>query len=176
MYMVALIAHSMSLRCLSVLLISMVFIVIDGRLAQALAQTLGEPGPEFQTYSIDGRYFSNESLEGERTLLMFWAPWCGVCRRDLPKLAQYYRDVGSGELEVVTIGTAASGDRVHAYVKEHPNTFLFPTVYDNGQLLKEAFGIRVFPTYVLLGEDGTIQFIHPGGGVLNNRKFQGLVE
>ena len=167
---------SVFLRCQSIMLMSLVFLVGDGWCDQALAQSVDEPAPEFQSYSIDGRYFSTESLEGEQALLMFWAPWCGVCRRELPKLAQYYRETGSTEVQILTIGTAASSARVKAYVEEHSGTFVFPTVYDDGQILQEAFRIKAYPTYVLLDVDGTIQMIHRGGGILRNPRYQNLVE
>ena len=164
------------LHYLSVVLMSLAFIFGDGVLCVTFAQAIDDPAPEFETYSIEGRYFSSESLEGEQTLLMFWAPWCGVCRRELPKLAQYYRETGSAEIQILTIGTASPESQVKGYVEDHSNTFVFPTVYDDGRLLKDAFGIRAFPTYVLLDEEGTIRLIHRGSGVLNNSRFQSLVE
>ena len=158
------------------MLIGLVFLVGLGGVEQALAQVVDEPAPEFHVYSMDGRFFSTESLEGEQTLLMFWAPWCGVCQRELPKLAQYYRETGSAEVQILTIGTAAPSDQVTAYVESHSGTFVFPTVYDEGRLLQDTFGVRAFPTYVLLDENGTIQMIHRGGNVLRSRRFQSLVE
>ena len=164
------------MRHLTVMLMSLVFIVGEGELHLASAQAVDEPAPEFEAYSIGGRFFSSESLEGEQTLLMFWAHWCGVCRRELPKLAQYYRETGSAEMQILTIGSASPEDQVKTYVEDHSDTFVFPTVYDDGRLLKDSFGIRAFPTYVLLDEVGTIQLIHRGSGILKNRRFQSLVE
>ena len=169
-------SHSRFFLCLSVFLMSLVFTVEDGMHRLALAQAVDEMAPEFEAYSLDGRYFSSESLEGEQTLIMFWAPWCGVCRRELPKLAQYYRETGSAEMQIFTIGTASRESRVKEYVEGHSKTFVFPTVYDDGRLLKDAFGIRAFPTYVLLDEAGTIQLIHRGSGILKTTRFQNLVE
>ncbi len=164
------------LPSLFVMLMSLVFFAGGGFLDQSLAQSVGEPAPDFQVYSINGRYFSTDSLEGEQALIMFWAPWCGVCRRELPQLAQYYRETGSTEVQIFTIGTAAPSDRVKEYVDEHSGTFVFPTVYDDGGFLKETFRIKAYPTYVLLDVDGTIQLIHRGGGILSNRRYQRLVE
>ena len=163
------------LRKTSVILTSLFLVFGCSGIDEAVAQAVNEPAPEFQVYTMDGRFFSPYSLD-EQALLMFWAPWCGVCRSELPKLARYYRETGFSGLQVLTIGTSASRDRVTGYVKDQPDTFVFPTVYDDGRLLAEAFGIRAFPTYVLIDIEGTIQMIHRGGGVLNSRKFQALVE
>ena len=107
---------------------------------------------------------------------MFWAPWCGVCRRELPRLAHYYRDNGSAEVQVLAIGTAAASDQVRAYVEGHPGTFPFPSVYDEGDLLQEAFGVRAYPTYVLFDEEGVIQLIHRGGGVLQSKRYRSQID
>ena len=176
MHTITSIAQSILYRSMFVLSMSLILVAGDGWLIHAPAQGVNEPGPEFEVYSIDGRYFSSESLEGEQTLLMFWAPWCGVCRRELPKLAQYYRETGSAQMQILTIGSADSSDRVEAYVADHSDTFVFPTVYDDGNLLQGAYRVRAFPTYVLLDADGVIQMMHRGSGVLENRRFQSLVQ
>ncbi|MGB0908817.1 MAG: TlpA disulfide reductase family protein [Nitrospirales bacterium] len=126
--------------------------------------------------SMDGRYFSTDSFEGEQTLLMFWAPWCGVCQRKLPQLAQYYRETVWTEVQILTLGTADPSDRGKEYVDKHSGTFTFPASYDDGGLLKETFRIKADPTYALLDVDGTIQMIHRGSGILRNRLYQSLVE
>ena len=143
---------------------------------QVAAQALNEPAPEFQLSALDGSVVSNYSLEGEPALLMFWAPWCGVCQRELPKLAQYHEGEKPDGLQIVTIGGSASRGRVKGYVEDHWDTFVFPTAYDDGKLVAGAFGIRAFPTYVLLDQDGTIRLIHRGSGVLQNRKFHQLAD
>lgn len=164
------------LRVLFVMFLGVVFLVTDDLNGRALPRSGNVLAPEFEVYSINGRYFSTESLEGEKAVLMFWAPWCGVCRRELPKLSQYYRGNGSMEVQILTIGTAASSEHVKAYVEEHAGTFIFPTVYDDGQLLQESFAIKAYPTYVLLDVDGTIQMVHRGGGILKSRQYQSLVQ
>ena len=142
---------------------------------QATAQWVNEPAPEFEVYALGGRGFSNYSLEGDRALLMFWAPWCGVCREELPKLAEYYEGAMPVDLQVLSLGGAASSGQVYGYVQNHSETFVFPTAYDEGQLIGEAFGVRAYPTYVLLDEDGTILLVHRGGGVLDSKRFKRLM-
>ena len=152
-------------------------ILIGGSIqsGQVAAQALNEPAPEFQLSGLDGSIISNYSLEGDPALLMFWAPWCGVCQRELPKLAHYDDEEKPDGLQIVTIGGSASKDQVRDYVQDHWDTFVFPTGYDDGKLVAGTFGIRAFPTYVLLDQDGNISLIHRGSGLLNNRTFHQLI-
>jgi len=140
----------------------------------SLVQANREVAPDFHVSSLDGTHFSNFKLEGEQALIMFWAPWCSVCQKELPKLTQYFQDDLPNDLQVLTIGTSASRQEVVRYVNEHPKTFVFPTAYDANKTIAKDFHIRLFPTYVLLDGDGTILLVHRGSGILNNRKFHQL--
>ena len=42
--------------------------------------------PSFEVVTLGGETFSKDSLKGHPTLLVFWAPWCKVCQRELPLL------------------------------------------------------------------------------------------
>jgi len=151
------------------------FVLIGGLLFNpSLVQAAREEAPDFRVSSLKGEHFSNFKLEGERALLMFWAPWCGVCQQELPKLAQFYKHDMPDDLQILTIGTSASLGEVEQYVTRHPRTFTFPTAYDAGKVIAGDFSIRAFPTYVLLDRDGTILLVHRGSGILKDQKFQQL--
>ena len=55
------------------------------------AQVVGSQAPSFSLVTLKGDTINKESLKGQPTLLMFWAPWCPVCRKELPILGQFYR-------------------------------------------------------------------------------------
>jgi thiol-disulfide isomerase/thioredoxin len=177
--------NTISLQCsLSRLLIRTTFACIVGLmvllegsfLSPSAAQFDTEVAPDFEVRTFDGEYFSNFDLEGEQALLMFWAPWCGVCKRELPRLARYYEEDMPYDLQVLTIGTSASRGEVEEYVNGRPGTFVFPTAYDANKSMAEDFGIRAFPTYALLDRNGTILLVHRGGGIMNDDEFHQLTQ
>ena len=135
------------------------------------AQT-SQPAPAFELVTLGGESYSNDSLKGRPVLLVFWAPWCNVCQRELPLLSAFARQEKPAQLGVVSIGFADSRSNVERFVKERPDTFSFPTAYDEDRWLAQAFKINATPTSVLLDGQGSIVVVHRGAGVLQNSRFR----
>jgi hypothetical protein len=60
---------------------------------------------------------------------------------------------------------------VEQFVKARPDTFVFPTAYDEDRWVAQSFRINATPTYVLPDAESNVVLFHPGGGVLQNRQF-----
>ena len=114
----------------------------------------------------------NQSLKGQPTLLIFWAPWCNVCQRELPLMAQFHAQEKPPQLRLISIGFADRRRNVEEYVYSHQSTFVFPTAYDIDNDVSQAFKITVTPTYVLLDSQGRIVLVHRGGGLLQTAHFR----
>jgi thiol-disulfide isomerase/thioredoxin len=128
--------------------------------------------PAFELVTFDGETYSNDSLKGRPALLVFWAPWCKVCQRDLPLLGEFYQREKPSQLRVVSVGFADTRTNVAQFVKERAGTFVFPSAYDEDRWVAQAFKINATPTYVLLDAQGSIVLVHRGGGLLQNIQFR----
>ena len=131
--------------------------------------------PSFELVTFAGEAWSDKSLQGRPTLLVFWAPWCNVCQKELPLLEQFYRQNKPAQFRVLSIGFADTRANVEAFVKARPGVFIFPTGYDEDRWVANAFKVNATPTYVLIDARGTIALVHRGGGLLQNPKFQALL-
>ncbi|MGQ0812353.1 MAG: TlpA family protein disulfide reductase [Nitrospiraceae bacterium] len=139
---------------------------------QVAAQAAGSAAPSFELVTFAGEAYSNESFKGRPALLVFWAPWCKVCQRELPLLTQFYRQEKPAQLQVVSIGFADTRTNVDAFVKARSGIFVFPSAYDEERWVAQAFKIHATPTYVLLDAQGGIVLVHRGGGILQNVQFR----
>jgi thiol-disulfide isomerase/thioredoxin len=136
------------------------------------ATQAASPVPPFELVTFEGESYSNESLKGRPALLIFWAPWCKVCQKDLQVMGEFYQRERPAQLRVISIGFADTRTNVAQFVKEHAGAFVFPSAYDEDRWVARAFTINATPTYVLLDAQGSIVLIHRGEGLLQNFQFR----
>ena len=86
----------------SIVLSLLAFSVVE----ELQAATVGTPAPAFELVTFSGETYGNPAQKGRPVLLMFWAPWCKVCQRDLSLLSEFYQRDRPGQLGVVSIGFA----------------------------------------------------------------------
>lgn len=152
--------------------VTCLYLVALGGASEVVAQVAGTPAPAFTLSTLNGGTVSKDSLKGQPALVMFWASWCPVCRKELPILGQFYRTERPAKLQVVSVGFADPRENVLDYVRANAETFVFPTAYDEGNRVAEAFGINATPTFVLLDQAGAIVLVHRGGGINQNPEYQ----
>lgn len=128
--------------------------------------------PSFELITLGGEAFSKDSLKGHPTLLVFWAPWCKVCQRELPLLSQFTSQEKPAQLGVISIGFADSRGNVEGFVKARQEAFAFPTAFDIDNDVAQAFKVTATPTLILLDGQGNIVLTHRGAGLLQNTQFK----
>jgi len=114
---------------------------------------IGQKAPEVSA-SAGGKAFQLSDFRGKVVLLDFWASWCGPCRNALPKLKQLQAVYGSDQFTVISISADDDQRTWQNFVSSHQMTWL--QQFDGNGSIRGGFGVRSFPTYILIGRDGTI--------------------
>ena len=148
------------------------FLVGSHHADMAVSEAADSTIPSFELVTFGGEAYSDKTLQGQPILLVFWAPWCNVCQRELPLLEQFYRQSRPAQLRVLSIGFADTRTNVEAFVKARPSVFVFPTAYDEDRWVANAFKVNATPTYVLVDARGNIVLVHRGGGLLQSVQFR----
>lgn len=121
--------------------------------------TVGAPAPAIVASSWlnwEGAAPTLESLQGRAVLLEFWGTWCGPCVRAMPgiqKLHDRYRERG---LTVLAI-SYETPEQMQRYLKE--NAFSMPVGSDPEKKTVTAYGIRSWPTTVVLDKEGKVAHV-----------------
>ncbi len=99
------------------------------------------------------------NTKGKIVVLNFWFINCGPCRREMPDLNNLV-DQFSGNPNVIFLG--ASLDAPNDIVNFLTNMPFKYTMLENGRSLASGFGVRFYPTHVVLDTEGKVYF-HTSG-------------
>jgi thiol-disulfide isomerase/thioredoxin len=147
----------------------------------------GQLAADFELPRIDGdagavtagggpgaRTLALRDLRGQVVVLDFWATWCGPCLQMLPVLHALHRDLGPRGVAFVGVdseGGQRTRDEVRAFLAEHGAPY--PVVEDDGQV-GERFRVKLLPTLVILGKDGTVHQVFVGA--TSRRELSAAIE
>ncbi|MGE0351316.1 TlpA disulfide reductase family protein [Hydrogenophaga sp.] len=113
---------------------------------------LETPTPSLETLSLDGKPVSLADLKGRAVLLNFWASWCEPCRAEMPTLEGLPPLFGEDKLAVVALNFKEPPQRAQRFVAQTGLTL--PVWLDPLGAHARAWGVRVFPTTVLIDRQG----------------------
>jgi thiol-disulfide isomerase/thioredoxin len=99
--------------------------------------------------------------QGRSVVLLFWATWCGPCKRSLPRLTDWAKTHGA---DVIAITNEAE-DTVTGFLGKF-GPFPFPIAFDRSGV-GDLFGASAFPTFVLV--DGAGVYVRRGLGFDGDR-------
>jgi thioredoxin-like negative regulator of GroEL len=137
-------------------------VVPDGQAADLARQYIEQPrrarerfAPDFSAELLDGSRVSLASVHGRVALLDFWATWCGPCRDAIPELKSLAKKYPEGQLVILSVNVDDDAEKWRRFVRQNGMTW---TQCRDGQgSVREAFGVRGFPTYVVIDGEGVIR-------------------
>ena len=117
--------------------------------------------PDFSFTSLQGEYISLEDLRGKVVVLDFWGTWCRPCVDSVPALRSMHKKY-SKEPSFMLIGISSDGDEDEWREFTERNKMIWPQYRDRDRRIHRAFGIRAFPTYVLIDHEGIVRYMSTG--------------
>lgn len=137
-------------------------------LPQPLAQLRGREAPLLQGELAAGGLTNLQESEGHWTLVIFWATWCGPCKRELPYVQQWWDELGPKGLRVIAVATDQNPAVVRPFLEE--NDYSFPVLM-GGQREMGQWGVAGIPAGFLIDPDGRI---HAGWRGFNQNHIDAL--
>ena len=59
--------------------------------------------PKLEITFLDGKKFNLAQQKNQMTIIVFWAKWCGICKKELKILDKIYQEKKSRGLEIIGI-------------------------------------------------------------------------
>jgi thioredoxin-related protein len=119
---------------------------------QARGHRRGE-APPLSLRTLEGDVVDSAALAGKATMIVFWAPWCGVCGVESANVSRVQRFVGD-RARVVSVASEYDGlADIHRYMERHDVDY---PVLLGGNHAARAWGVRGFPSVFFLDAEGKI--------------------
>jgi peroxiredoxin len=133
----------------------------------------GRIAPDFELRTTHGERFQlSENIGKKIIVLNFFATWCGPCREEMPELNRYFNEHKAESFLLLGVDAEEQQDRVDEFLNDLKVDF--PAGVDAGQIRKQ-YGVNAFPTTVLIGVDGKVQFYETGALVNAEVAFDNLL-
>lgn len=118
----------------------------------------GEPAPALRLSSLDGTTHAigggGGGGPGRRTVVSFWAPWCGVCGAEADNVGRARGWLGDrADVVSVALGWRERAE-VEAFARDH--AIDYPVLLGDAATAA-AYDISMFPTLLVIDADGRIE-------------------
>jgi thiol-disulfide isomerase/thioredoxin len=115
--------------------------------------------------TLQGQQQSLQGLAGRTFLLVFWAPWCVLCRDEMESLQRLAVHMGPKALPIVAVAVQTSAAAVESWQREH-GELPFEILLDSRGDGQRYFGLSSLPVAVVIdGKGEAIPFPDPESGI-----------
>jgi len=128
----------------------------------ANANQVGSSAPDFSLMDLNDKVVTLTPFRGKVVFLDFWAPWCDICREELPALDALYKKYSNDGLEIIGIDMDPSEKLVAEFIQKVP--VAFTVLIDKKGVIRREYNFRTLPTAFIIGKDGVIRYVHMGFG------------
>jgi thiol-disulfide isomerase/thioredoxin len=116
----------------------------------------GQATPPLDLPGYEAPRWNLKEAQGKLVLLNFWATWCEPCRSEMPTLELLATRFEKQGLIIVAVNQRETDAAIKRFMDVMPISL--PIVRDSDGATSRAFGVRAFPTSVLVGRDGRALF------------------
>jgi peroxiredoxin len=121
----------------------------------------GEKITLFNTSDMEGNKLNLKGLQGKIIVLNFWFVDCSPCRREIPELNNLVDSFRSND-KVLFIGVALDDkNSLEAFLQKTPFKY---AIVENGRFITDKYGIRSYPTHLIIDTEGKVYFHTTGLG------------
>lgn len=120
---------------------------------------LNQKAPDFSLKPCGGgQPVTLSQLKGKPVFILFWATWCGPCRKEIPKIKELYKRFS--DKGIVFLSIAIDYRQKEEDVVNFKKVYEIPymALWDKDNEVSAKYYVRGVPTILLIDKDGIIKF------------------
>jgi thiol-disulfide isomerase/thioredoxin len=116
--------------------------------------------PSFSMRGINGGAWNEDSFSGQKTLLVFFASWCGACVQNMPNLHAMRQTYPN--LRLVGVVYEDTPSKARAMLAQHGGDPFHQLLIDRTGSAARAFQVQGIPAQIFIDRNGAMR--HRTGG------------
>jgi len=121
---------------------------------------VGSSAPPLSGHALEGGPLKVDFHQA-KTVLVFWAAWCGPCRHEQPGLNTVAAEFGGQGIQFYGVDML---DHDQSLARSFVGEFkvLYPSLYDDSGAVAAAYEVDSPPSFVLVDQRGVVVARYPG--------------
>ncbi|MCB0422684.1 MAG: TlpA family protein disulfide reductase [Bdellovibrionales bacterium] len=136
-------------------------------------QRQGMPLNQVEVYAFDGDPLLLPQIGG-KSILVFWASWCGPCQAQLSMLSNAYKNGDFQKEAIYLVNLGEDKKIVESYLKENPSPFRIYLSRDSSAW--KEFEVLATPTILFILPNGVIDYATTGLSPLLNYRIKSFLK
>lgn len=117
----------------------------------------GDMATNFELMDLKGNKINLADFKGKKVYIKYWASWCSICLASLDETNTLAKE--DKDFEVITI--VSPGFRGEKNTEDFKKWFsglnnTMTVLLDEGGTISSKYGVRGYPTSVIIGSDGVL--------------------
>lgn len=129
--------------------------------------------PELILDDVQGRAWKLSEAKGKVVVVNFWATWCEPCRAEMPSL-EAMAELYGRDVIVLAVNFKERDTRVTQFARSAGVGL--PLLMDRDGAAAARWGVKVFPSTILIGRDGRARLRVTGEVDWTGREAAGWIE
>ena len=155
--------------------LSFVFLILFSPVSYAINIPAGDAAPNFNMTTLKGEHLTLSKNDGKATALIYWRTEHKRSLLALKDARDVIKKLKSKNIRVISIVSGKDSlDLVKSTLAD--NKIGFPVVVDHGRQFYSDYGIRVYPTTVIVDKEGIITHSIPSHPLTYKKLFEGYIK
>lgn len=157
------------------IILGLVIFLLCAPSAEAINVSAGGAAPDFTTSSVDGKRISLNEYKGKVLVIIFWRTdqeRSVLALQDAKEILDKFKSKG---MEVVCV-MEESDNKEEALMIFKNKGIGFPLLIDTDRKIYSDYGVRVFPTTVIIDKQGLVAYDIPSHPLTYKTKLRGYIK